>query len=172
MSSTNAIRQNYHADSEAAINKQINLELTASYTYQAMAFYFDRHDVALAGFSKRFRDNSKEEREHAETLMSYQNERGGRVAYGDITAPKTEWGNGLEALQAALELEKQVNQALLDLHAVSRATNDAHLSDFLESKFLNEQVEAIKKLGDLITKLKRAGPTGLGEYLFDKDLSS
>ena len=29
-------RQNYHHDSEAAINKQINLELYASYVYQSM----------------------------------------------------------------------------------------------------------------------------------------
>jgi ferritin heavy chain len=128
--------------------------------------------VALPGFSKFFKKNSEEEREHAEKFMEYQNKRGGRVAYGDVKASKTEWGNGLEALEAALQLEKLVNQALLDLHAVSRTTNDPHLSDFIESKFLNEQVEAIKKLGDLITRLKRAGPAGLGEYLFDKDLSS
>lgn len=28
------IRQNYHAESEAAINNQINIELNASYVYQ------------------------------------------------------------------------------------------------------------------------------------------
>ena len=27
------VRQNYHADSEAGVNQQINLELTASYVY-------------------------------------------------------------------------------------------------------------------------------------------
>ena len=31
-----AIRQNYHEESEAAINKQINMELYASYVYQSM----------------------------------------------------------------------------------------------------------------------------------------
>lgn len=30
------VRQNYHEDSEAAVNKQINLELYASYAYQSM----------------------------------------------------------------------------------------------------------------------------------------
>lgn len=29
-------RQNYHAESEAGVNKQINLELYASYTYHSM----------------------------------------------------------------------------------------------------------------------------------------
>jgi len=65
-------------------------------------------------------------------------------------------------------LERNVNQSLLELHAVAGTQNDAHLSDFIESEFLTEQVEAIKELSDLITKLKRAGP-GLGEYIFDKD---
>jgi ferritin heavy chain len=77
-----------------------------------------------------------------------------------------------DALQTALDLEKKVNQSLLDLHRVAGTHNDANLCDYLESEFLNEQVEAIKELGDKITQLKRAGPAGLGEYLFDQKLSS
>ena len=165
-----AIRQNYHEESEAAINKQINLELYASYTYQSMAVYFGRDDVALPGFAKFFKHNSDEEREHAEKFMKYQNERGGRVVLRDVAKPaRDEWGTGLEALETALALERNVNQALLDTHGVGSSRNDVHLCDFLESEFLNEQVEAIKQLGDMITRLKRAGP-GLGEHLFDKDL--
>ena len=71
----------------------------------------------------------------------------------------------------ALSLEKEVNQSLLNLHGLSSSKNDPHLNDFLESEFLDEQVNASKELGDMITKLKRAGP-GLGEFLFDKDLQS
>ena len=66
-------------------------------------------------------------------------------------------------------MEKEVNQALLDLHALSSTRNDPHFNDFLESEFLDEQVHASKELGDMITQLKRAGP-GVGEYLFDKEL--
>ena len=33
---TSAIRQNYNAECEGAINKQINVELYASYVYQSM----------------------------------------------------------------------------------------------------------------------------------------
>jgi ferritin heavy chain len=47
---------------------------------------------------------------------------------------------------------------------------DPHLCDFLETHFLNEQVEAIKDLSDLISKMKRAGP-GLGENIVDKEIS-
>lgn len=33
---TSQIRQNYHRDCEAAINRMINMELFASYTYTSM----------------------------------------------------------------------------------------------------------------------------------------
>ncbi|XP_064482398.1 soma ferritin-like [Ornithodoros turicata] len=162
-------RQNYHSDCEARINKQINMELYASYVYLSMAYYFDRDDVALRGFHKFFKKSSHEEKEHAEKLMKYQNMRGGRVVLQPIQKPsQDEWGTGLEAMQASLELEKTVNQSLLDLHRIATDHNDAQLCDFLESEYLKEQVEAIKELSDYVTNLKRVGP-GLGEYMFDKE---
>ncbi|XP_050390092.1 soma ferritin isoform X2 [Patella vulgata] len=162
-------RQNFHLESEAGINRQVNMELYASYTYQSMAFYFDRDDVALPGFSKFFKHSSEEEREHAEKLMKYQNKRGGRVVLQDIKKPdRDEWGTGLEAMQVALQLEKNVNQSLLDLHAVADKHNDPQMQDFLEGEYLKEQVDAIKEISDYITQLKRVG-SGLGEYIFDRE---
>ncbi|MBN3315623.1 FRIM protein, partial [Atractosteus spatula] len=149
----------------------INMEFYASYTYQSMAYYFDRDDVALKGFYKFFKENSEEEREHGEKLMAFQNKRGGRVVLENIKKPeRDEWGSGLEAMQAALELEKKVNQALLELHKLASDKVDPHLCDFLETHYLDEQVKAIKKLGDHITNLKKMGApsNGLAEYLFDK----
>jgi len=168
--SVSQCRQNYHAESEAGINRQINMELYASYCYQSMAFYFDRDDVALPGFAKFFKESSKEEREHAEKLMEHQNKRGGRIVLQDIKKPdRDEWGTGLDAMQVALGLEKSVNQALLDLHKVADSHGDAQMTDFLEGQFLQEQVESIKKIGGYVTNLKRVGP-GLGEYQFDREL--
>jgi len=170
--SVSQCRQNYHSESEAGVNRQINMELYASYCYQSMSFYFDRDDVALPGFASFFRKSSEEEREHAEKLMKFQNQRGGRVVLQDIKKPdRDEWGSGLDAMQVALGLEKSVNQALLDLHAVADSHKDAQMTDFIEGEYLQEQVKAIKEIGDHITNLKRVG-SGLGEYMFDKNLSS
>jgi len=134
-----------------------------------MAWYFDRDDVALPGFHKFFKKSSEEEREHAEKFMKYQNKRGGRVVLKAVDKPDAdEWGTGLDALQAALSLEKNVNQVLLDLHKLASSHGDAQLCDFLETEYLGEQVESIKQLSDYITQMKRCGP-GLGEYMFDKE---
>jgi len=169
MSRQSRVRQNYAEECEAGVNKQINMELYASYVYQQMAFHFDRDDVALEGFRKFFDESSKEEREHAEKFMKFQNERGGRIVLSDVKKPsKQDWSSGLEAMEAALELEKTVNQSLLDLHAVGSKNNDPQFLDFLETHFLTEQVESMKKISGYITNLKRAGP-GLGEYMFDKE---
>ena len=98
--------------------------------------------------------------------------KGGRIVLSDVKRPaKSEWSTGLDGLQDALALERDVNESLLKLHALAGTHEDAHLTDFLEEHFLDEQVEAIKELGDMVTKAKRSGP-GLGEYLFDKDMKS
>jgi len=163
-------RQNFHVECEAGINKQINMELYASYVYQSMAYYFDRDDVALKGFHKFFKESSDEERGHAELLMNYQNMRGGRVALNDIKKPdRDEWGAGVDAMTTALALEKRVNQALLDLHQIGDSHGDPQFMDFIEGTFLKEQVESIKSISDLCSRLRRAGP-GVGEHLIDQEL--
>merc|ERR1719369_973317 len=121
------IRQNFHEESEALINKQINMEFYASYVYLSMSSWFNRDDQALPGFAKYFGKASDEERGHGTMLMQYQARRAGNHG-------------------------------------------DAHLCDFLESNYLDEQVDGIKEIGDMITKLQRAGD-GLGTYLFDKELA-
>ncbi|XP_056398556.1 ferritin light chain, oocyte isoform-like [Hyla sarda] len=165
------VRQNYHQDNEAGVNRIVNLVLQASYVYQSVGFYFDRDDVALAKFSKFFREQSEEKREQAEKFLKFQNKRGGRIVLQDIKKPDAdEWGNGLHAMECALKLENTVNQAFLDLHKIATDHTDPHMCDFLEREYLKEEVELIKKLGDHVTNLKRvhAAENGMGEYLFDK----
>uniref|UniRef100_A0A452RLL9 Ferritin n=1 Tax=Ursus americanus TaxID=9643 RepID=A0A452RLL9_URSAM len=96
--SPSQVRQNYHQDSEAAINRQINLELYASYIYLSMSYNFDRDDVALKNFAKYFLHQSHEEREHAEKLMKLQNQRGGRIFLQDIKKPDLLSGKSYKGL--------------------------------------------------------------------------
>jgi ferritin heavy chain len=167
-------RQRYADDCEAAINEQINVEYNVSYAYHAMYAYFDRDNVALKGLAKFFKESSEEEREHAEKLMKYQNKRGGRVKLHSITMPPSDFnhvdkGDALYAMELALSLEKLTNEKLLSLHGVADRNNDPQLADYIESEFLSEQVEAIKKISDYITMLRRVGK-GHGVWHFDQML--
>ncbi|KAM8951487.1 ferritin light chain-like [Lycaon pictus] len=164
------IRQNYSTKVEAVVNRLVNMHLRASYTYLSLGFYFDRDDVALEGVGHFFRELEK--RKGAERFLKMQNQRGGRgrALFQDVQKPsQDEWGKTLDAMEAALLLEKNLNQALLDLHALGSARADPHLCDFLENHFLDE-VKLIKKMGDHLTNLRRlATPqAGLGEYLFER----
>ncbi|KAL9965850.1 hypothetical protein ACROYT_G029704 [Oculina patagonica] len=164
----------FASTTEEEINKQINRELFAHYTYLSMAMHFDRDDINLPGFHKFFKESSDEELQHAHKLMEYQNKRGGRVKLHNIMTPcKDHWGSGLDAMKDALALEKHVYQSLLDLHSKADANNDPQMQDFLESEYLGEQVESIKELSNYVNTLTRLhGPDGanyaLGEYQFDK----
>merc|ERR1712176_314807 len=161
-------RQNFSKESEDTLNAHIVKELWASKSYLAVQAYFDRADVALPGFAKWAHENSDEEKEHAEKLITYMNSRGGKYVPQAIPSPEmAEFESALEALEYARKLEVAVNDSLLDLHANA----DPQFADFLESGFLGEQVEAINTISSLIRKLMRVGP-GLGEYKIDKELQA
>lgn len=164
------VKQNFHIECEKALNKQINLELYASYVYLSMAYHFDREDVALPGLTNYFKKASEEERNHAMKFMTYQNKRGGRIELTDIKTPaKNDWGTGKDAMSEALSLEKLVNESLLELHTLASGHNDPNFLDFLETEFLQEQVDSIKEIADHVTNLERVGE-GLGVFMFDKEL--
>lgn len=60
-----------------------------------------------------FKHSSDEEREHAMKLMKYLNKRGGRIVLQDIKTPETpshEDLTAVEAMEKALQLEKDVNE--------------------------------------------------------------
>ncbi|KAK2820302.1 hypothetical protein Q5P01_023261 [Channa striata] len=168
-----AVRQNFHSETEADINRLINLKLNASYTFLALGMYFDRDDVALPNFSSFFLERSKTEREQAEKLLEYQNTRGGRILLQTIAKPSREdWKSGLDAISFSLDYQKTLNTCILNVHNRTGTHTDPHLSDFLETHFLTDSHDTIKKLGDYVGSLTRITESethgAMGEYLFDK----
>lgn len=168
-------RQKFSDGCEVALNDQINVEYNVSYIYHALFAYFDRDNVALPGFAKYFKDASDEERDHAEKLMKYQNIRGGKVNLHSILLPAimefddAQKGDALYAMELTLSLEKLTNQKLLNLHAVAQEANDGQMTDFIEGNFLAEQVEAIKKVAEYVSQLRRIGK-GHAIWHFDQML--
>merc|ERR1711904_730910 len=164
-------RKMYADECEAAVNRQINIEYSISYLYHSMYAFFDRDNVGLPGFAEYFKHESEEEREHAEKLIEYQNKRGGRVVLGALMSPITEFdheqkGEALYSMELALSLEK-----LVDVHKVADEAGDPSLTDFIEGEYLEEQVEAIKKVATFVSQLRRIGK-GHAVWDFDKSLSN
>merc|ERR1711871_683393 len=110
-----------------------------------------------------------EERTHSMQFMDYQTLRGGNVELQSIMMPKIEFpdsprGDALYAMELSLALEK-----LLEVHAAGEAAGDSQLMDFIESTFLDDQLNSIKEISDWVTQLRRVGD-GQGEFLFDQSL--
>jgi len=164
-------RQNFGEQAEHLLNQQVQIELSASHAYLAMAAYFERADVALPGFKEWAQKQSEEEREHAEKFIKYINLRGGRYVPLPILEPDVHsFSSALDAMEVALKMEINVNHALLKMHKVASDADDAQLCDYLESNYLEEQVEAINSIATTVRKLMRAGP-GLGEYMVDREMA-
>jgi len=168
-----SVKQNFHVDTEADINKLINVKLGASYTYLTLGMYFDRDDIALPKFSSFFLEQSVKERDQAEKLLEYQNMRGGRILLQTISKPSREtWRGGHDAMSFSLDYQKTLNTCILEVHRRAGNNGDPHLCDFLEEHFLQSSHETIKKLGDYVGSLGRIATSetsgGMGEYLFDK----
>lgn len=53
---------------------------------------------------------------------------------------------------------------------LSSTKDDPFTCHFIDDHFLIEHVETIKKMGDMVTKLRRVGAAGLGVHLFDQEL--
>jgi ferritin heavy chain len=168
-------RQNWSQECEKALNQHINKEYQASYQYHCLSTYFDRDDIGYPQLVKYFNNASLEEREHADKLMKYQNMRGGKVELFTIPNLSSDFNkenNVFNAFSHALQLEKNVNQSLLDLHKVASDNNDPQFSDYIEGEFLKEQVEAISELSKMITHLERLGNDKHGIWEFCNGLES
>ncbi|KAK9845349.1 hypothetical protein WJX81_004099 [Elliptochloris bilobata] len=173
-SSDSFARVGWHVDCEAAVNEQINVELTVSYVYLAMYSFFHRDNIALPGFSAMFKAGHEEERDHALLLMDQQSKRGGRVQLHTLLPPQPDYSNSekgeaLYASELALSLEKLNFQKLRHLHEVGERHNDAQLCDFVERELLEEQAQAVKDAAELVARLRRVG-RGLGVYEVDLEL--
>lgn len=167
-------RTHYIQGVEAAVNEQINVEYTISYVYHALSTYFDRDNVSLPGLAAYFREQSDEEKGHAQMLIDLQNTRGGRVALAAIGPPQTEYvhadkGDALYAMEISLALERLNYEKLLALYDVADQQCDAQMTSFLEN-MLEDQVKDIKRVADYVAQLRRLGK-GHGAWHFDRLLS-
>ena len=154
---------------EKALNKQMNFEFYSSYTYMAMAAYFD--STGMAGMSSWMQLQAQEEWGHGMKFYNYINERGGRVKLEQIDEPAFEYGSVLEVFEETLAHEKLVTSKINDLYALAVDEKDFATQNFL-NWFVEEQVEEEDSVNTIIDKLKLIGKSNAALFMMDKDLGS
>jgi ferritin len=143
-----------HADVLRAINKQINSELSAWYTYLAMAAFCDREK--FSGASQWLKQQALEEYQHGMRLFDFVLARDGVVELGTIDAPAAAYGSLGEVFEAALKHEQRVSgeiNALYELAFTSKSFAEMAQLQW----FIVEQVEEEKTAREWVAKFRLVG---------------
>lgn len=152
-----------------ALNRQINNEFHASYTYLAMAAFFESQD--LPGFATWFRMHSDEEGEHAMRIFDFLAKRGGRVELDGIAKPKTEYASAVDALEHALENEITVTAQINALFELAHEVKEYSTQTMLDW-FLTEQIEEEALFSQILDKAKAANGDRWHLLVLDKELGA
>ncbi len=152
-----------------ALNRQINNELHASYTYLAMAAYFESED--LPGFAQWFRGHSAEEGTHAMRIFDFLAQRGGRIEIDGIAKPKTDYASPVEALEYALANEETVTGQINALFEMAHEVKEYSTQNML-NWFLAEQNEEEDLFGKILDQTKAANGDRWNLLLLDKEMGT
>ncbi len=152
---------------QKALNAQMNLELSSSYLYLAMAAYFESEN--LNGFAQWMKIQSGEEYAHAMKIYGYINQRNGRVNLSKIDAPKSEWKDAAEVFAETLKHEQKVTKAIDDIVDLTITEKDHATNTYLQW-FVTEQVEEEATAMNILDKIKMVGDNKNGLFLLDREL--
>lgn len=145
---------------QKALNDQINMEFTSSYTYLAMSSYCAIQN--FPGCANWLLIQSQEENDHAMRLRSFLLDRNCPVVLQPIKAPEANFNSIPEVFAAALEKEIEVSQSIDKLYEL--AHNEKAFAALVELQwFISEQVEEEKTVRDIAAKFNmlKDDPSGL-----------
>ena len=169
---TSEIRQDFDKNSEMELNQLIDTWLDTNFKLYSMAYYFERQDISLDGFSSFIKRKAKSGKILIRKMLDYMNTRGGKVIFNDIKRPsQDEWGTGSEAVQVCLELLKKLYETVNQVDQTATTNNDLHFRSFLEKEIMGTLLINIRLVGSVITDLQRTGSSAMGEYAVNKDLA-
>jgi ferritin len=137
--------------------------------YYSMSAYFE--SLGLKGFSHWMRVQTLEESYHAQKLVTYLHDRGGRVLMKPIDGPPTKWKNPLDVFNAVYEHETKVTAMINALMDLALKESDHATVSFL-NWFVDEQVEEEASADEVVQKLKLVDKAEGGLFLLDKEMDA
>jgi ferritin len=152
-----------------AINRQINSELSASYSYLAMSAWCERQK--FVGAARWLRLQSQEEHMHAMKLLDFLLARDCEVQFLAIQAPQAPFASLLDVFERGLEQEKEVSHQIDSLYEI--AFNEKAFAAVAELQwFLTEQVEEEKTGREIVARFKMVGSDPASLLDLDRELGS
>ena len=157
------------ANVQEAFNRHINAEFYSSYLYLSMSTYCDSID--LPGFAHWMRVQSQEEYDHAMRLLTYLEDRDGRVTLLPIEQPPIEFDTVDDVMRQTLSHEQHVSVLINQLYAAAAESGD-FASQVMLQWFVNEQVEEEKAARDVIAALDKVAGRSDALLLLDREMGA
>jgi len=137
----------------ARLNEQLGYEFGAHQQYIAIATYFDA--LTMPRMAALFYQQALEERDHAMMMVRYLLDADESVTIPALDAPRSDFANVVEPVEAALAQEKRVTEQVNELTRIARDANDFASDQFMQW-FIKEQVEEVAKMSDLLAVVTRS----------------
>ncbi len=152
-----------------AINRQINAELSASYSYLAMSAFCERQH--FHGCARWLRMQSQEEYGHAMKLFDFLLARDGTVELKGISEPSLAYTSLRAVFEAALEQEQEVSRQIDALYELA-FKEKAYAATVELQWFLTEQVEEEKSTREIVAKFRLVKDDPASLLDLDRELGS
>ncbi|MDA0321799.1 MAG: ferritin [Verrucomicrobia bacterium] len=151
------------------INGQINEELSAWYTYLAMAAHAE--NLNFPGFALFLRHQAEEEHGHAMKLYTFLIEWGADVELMTIKKPTGSYTTMLDVFQKALKSEQHVNDRVNALY--EQTFKEKAFAAHLQFQwFVTEQIEEVKNSQWIVEQLKMAKNDAAAMLLLDREVAN
>jgi len=141
----------------ASLEKQADHELLASQNYLAMSYWCDVNHHA--GFASFFKQQAREELEHANKLLKHLADRDVLPRIGAVPAPASAFKALIEVSQAAYDFERANTAGIHAAYEVALAEKD-YPAQVLLHWFIAEQVEEEDWADEMVERVQRASCAG------------
>ncbi len=150
-----------------AINRQINAEMSASYSYLAMSAFCARQ--AFNGCAHWLRLQSQEEYGHAMKLYDFLIARDGTVELKAMPEPRAVYEAIPAVFEAALVQEQEVSRQIDALYELA-FKEKAYAATVELQWFLTEQVEEERSAREIVAKFRLVGSDPSSLLDLDREL--
>jgi ferritin len=151
------------------LQEHLALERQANAAYWAMALWFAERE--LRGFASYLRSESRGELDHAGQVADYLIARGQTVELGSLPAPRQQWRDAEEILEAAFRMEADVTTSLQLLYAMAERCGDVRTTVFLDP-MVQGQIDAENTAAHLLGRVRFGRQDPAAMLLIDGELAA
>ena len=162
-----AIAEPMSAEMIDVMQAHLNMERQSSAAYFAASVWFAERE--LVGFSQHFREEAKQEQDHAAKFADYLISRGQTVVLDTVEPPCQTWSGVDDVVANVFRMEADVTTSVLQVYATAERENDMRSTVFLDG-VIDEQRNSEHEAAYLLGRVKFAANQPAALLIIDAEL--